>query len=720
MIAKTLFTLTFLSISFFALCQQAFDSLIIGKTKHLLPNDIVSYTFNYCEQNTTINPYEVFEILTGLKSYLNEHHNLKLWPSYYYYVANFYLCINKTDSASNYFSKTLTTTNNLPNELHFKALLAQAEILLQNGKLIESVNMLNNVKDKIQKDNSPEFLGMLFNQFAINNTYEENYSLASTQFQKAINYYKEINDTVKIAQTYTNLAEMYTKLGNYPMAIDFYQKSENIYRQTAHKWLLATNQLALGAIHLNASNLHSALRFLISAELLFNQLRGNEKLVVVYQIKGKTYTALRNFEQAQVYLTKAINKCKNIKHELYAELLYDHGNVYYKQELYTKAQNYYLQSLNSTVLPANKLTLYEKLSDVNSKLGNYRKAYKYQVMYNGLQQNILNNEIKSTKDRLNREFERQFLNNESEKSVLQKELSILTYSKQKRNNIYQLSIAILLTIALTLLFFLLKKRKSNINLHNKLQATIKLQRDELSKNSKKIDRISKSSKRILELSTKNIWEPFWVLENITNEIVDREFDNIAKSGNKAFDYDQLIMARNLLENILYWSMNQQKQIEFQPNSYNIEQILKPIIQTQTLRAKAKQISLNYMQSEKSELYVDKQTIQVALRNIIENAIKFSTLNGSISVSSKQSGNFIEIIIHDDGVGMTKEQIKSLFSKKKQHMASGTHGEKGMGLGLNLAKGFIETNFGKLHIDSSVAFGTSVSVLLPNKSPLKTT
>lgn len=715
MLKKTKLTSFLLLIHLFAWSQNAFDSIIVGQTKNFLPNEVVTYTFNYCSKNLETDPYTVFNILIGLKNYLNEHTNIKQWPSYYYQLANFYLLTDQPDSALLNYNKSLSYQGKLSAQTLLKTNLAVSYIHSIKNNITESFSILSKINDKIQHENSPELLGLLHKQYAINNVHEENYSAASIQFQKAINYFKQINDTIKIAQTNNELGHMYVKLGNYPMAIDFFEKAESIFRKSGCKWHLANNQLKIGETHFYASHLPDALRYLVSAEALFKHFGSPNKLLHVYLEKGKTYTALRNFDQAKLYLFKALNISEEQTHKpQYSTILLNIGNMHYKRELYRKAQIFYLKSLDHCSLPDTKLSLYDKLSDINSKLKNFSEAYKYQVLYNGMQRNILLNQINTKEKQLKREFERQYSNAESEKALMQKELAILIESKNKRKNIFRTTLFTLLVVILFLLIILLRKRSSNKKLQVQLRETIKLQRDEISKNTEMFDHLSKSSERILNLSTKNIWEPFWVLENITNEIVDQEFKEDLNINSKAFDDDQLIMARNLLENILYWSMNQQKQIELHPNVYTIDQLLKPIIKTQTIRAKAKKITLKYNQSLTNKLYIDKQTVQVALRNIIENAIKFSTLNGYITVTVKPSNKFTEVVIHDDGVGMTKEQIKSLFTNSKPHQASGTHGEKGVGLGLNLAKDFVEINFGKLSIESSVAYGTTVTVLLPNK------
>lgn len=704
-----LFTLASINLT----AQNVFDSVIIRETKNLLPTEIVTYTLNYCNKNVESNPYQTYSVLMGLKSYLAEHPNIKQWASYNYQLGNFYFVTDVLDSALNHYHYSLSSNEKLPLEIKTRIKLSISNIYTQQNNLTESINLLNEISNDVQKLNLTELFGILLMQQAINFAHDGNYAIASSQFERSFNYFKQSNDTVQIAQVYSNQAKMYASLNNYPMAIDLLSKSENIYRKWNNKWFLAKNQLEMGIMHYKASQYPDALRHLVSAEAIYKHYGEHIKLVDVYKAKGNIYTALRKYDQAEHYLSKALNYAI-LNNNQTALIYYSYGNLYYKKEEYNKAQHNYLKSLDINQAPQIKLALYEKLSDINSKLHNYKSAYKYQVLYNALQRNILSDEKNNKEARLKRDFEHQLNNTEAEKALIQRELSILLQSKSKRKVFYQLTNIALLLVVIILLFILIKKQKSNKKLHKHLTETIKLQRNEINQNTEKFNRLNKSSEQILSLSTKNIWEPFWVLENITNELVSQEFKNENLSKNKAFDDDQLIMARNLLENILYWSMNEQKQIEIHKNNFAIDEILKPIIQTQTIRAKAKAITLEYHQSSNPNLYIDKQTIQVALRNIIENAIKFSTQKGSILVSAKTINKHTEIVIHDDGVGMTKEQIKSLFSNNNPHQASGTHGEKGMGLGLNLAKSFIELNFGKINIESSVAYGTTVKITLPNQ------
>ena len=87
-------------------------------------------------------------------------------------------------------------------------------------------------------------------------------------------------------------------------------------------------------------------------------------------------------------------------------------------------------------------------------------------------------------------------------------------------------------------------------------------------------------------------------------------------------------------------------------------------------------------------------LNTIFRNLVSNAIKFSNQQGSINIISTFDDKFIEISVKDDGIGMSKETIESLFDNEKINSRIGTTNEQGSGLGLFLCKDFVEKHGGK--------------------------
>ena len=101
---------------------------------------------------------------------------------------------------------------------------------------------------------------------------------------------------------------------------------------------------------------------------------------------------------------------------------------------------------------------------------------------------------------------------------------------------------------------------------------------------------------------------------------------------------------------------------------------------------------------------DKNMIDLVLRNLISNAIKFTPAGGTISVSSKEERDNIILKIEDTGVGISSEQQKKLFGTGN-YTTRGTANEKGTGLGLVLCKEFIEKNGGRIWVESELGKGS---------------
>ena len=168
----------------------------------------------------------------------------------------------------------------------------------------------------------------------------------------------------------------------------------------------------------------------------------------------------------------------------------------------------------------------------------------------------------------------------------------------------------------------------------------------------------------------------------------------------------------LLDNLLNWAKAQTGQIIYKQEKIDLTNIIADVLEISNSIAKIKNISLNYTQSYEGEVYADVNMLQTILLNLISNAIKFTNLNGEVTIDAKQNGGNVEITVSDNGVGMSEETIKNLFKVDKSLIATGTANEKGSGLGLILCKEFIEKLGGVIGIESEVGKGSDVRFTLP--------
>ena len=105
-------------------------------------------------------------------------------------------------------------------------------------------------------------------------------------------------------------------------------------------------------------------------------------------------------------------------------------------------------------------------------------------------------------------------------------------------------------------------------------------------------------------------------------------------------------------------------------------------------------------------------LDTVLRNLIENPIKFTNAGYTIRIKATPKGKWIDVDAIDTGVGMAQSKVELLFNLGEKTATVGTNGESGTGLGLPLCKDLLETQGGRLHVESIEDEGSLFRVFLP--------
>ena len=169
----------------------------------------------------------------------------------------------------------------------------------------------------------------------------------------------------------------------------------------------------------------------------------------------------------------------------------------------------------------------------------------------------------------------------------------------------------------------------------------------------------------------------------------------------------------LLDNLLVWAVSQNKEKNFNPVKINLYELLGEEIESLNTSAKQKQIALNHSIEPNLNVTADLQMVKTILRNLISNAIKFTNINGEISINALEKQQFVEVAVKDDGIGVSSEAQKNLFRIDVFHSTPGTNDERGTGLGLLLCKEFVELHGGSIWIDSEPGKGSRFAFTLPH-------
>ncbi len=178
-------------------------------------------------------------------------------------------------------------------------------------------------------------------------------------------------------------------------------------------------------------------------------------------------------------------------------------------------------------------------------------------------------------------------------------------------------------------------------------------------------------------------------------------------------FDSANSTLNLLDNLLAWTVTQNKENRFNPVKINLNELITEEIGSINVFSKHKQITLSYSIAPDLNITADIQMVKTIFRNLISNAVKFTDIGGEITVNASEYGQFVEIIVSDTGTGISDDVLKNIFKKNTFHTKAGTNNEKGTGLGLLLCKEFVELHGGSILIESEPEKGSKFKFTLPH-------
>jgi len=177
-------------------------------------------------------------------------------------------------------------------------------------------------------------------------------------------------------------------------------------------------------------------------------------------------------------------------------------------------------------------------------------------------------------------------------------------------------------------------------------------------------------------------------------------------------YNSSRHAHDLLENLLTWSKMQTKGIQYNPERFNLHDKIKESVELMEGALERKNIKIETSGNNELEIFADVNMFTAIIRNLVSNAIKFTPVNGQVSIQFREEGDFCEISVNDSGVGISGENLRKIFRIDSNHSTLGTGGEKGTGLGLVLCKEFIEKHGGKIEVESQPGKGSQFTFTLP--------
>jgi two-component system sensor histidine kinase/response regulator len=283
----------------------------------------------------------------------------------------------------------------------------------------------------------------------------------------------------------------------------------------------------------------------------------------------------------------------------------------------------------------------------------------------------------------------------------------------KENRYFDLTSAYIVVVIVMYYTVTYLRRNYDYEKRSALEKTsaIALQNQHITQQNQELERINSEKNKLMSIIAHDLRSPLSNIQNYLELITEYELDTTER---RMVEGDLLKVTRrtiDMLGKLLIWSKAQMDGVNVKLGYVNLRDSLFNTIELEKAIALKKEIILTEEIDWNIRIVADNDMLQLVIRNLISNAIKFTQAGGQISFKAKRIGSECWLIIRDNGIGMSAEKQAELFSLQAQS-TFGTDNEKGVGLGLLLCKEFTELQGGHIWVESNIGEGTSFFVSMP--------
>lgn len=523
------------------------------------------------------------------------------------------------------------------------------------------------------------------------------FDIAIYSLFKALDYAERDKYQRGIAAANTALADVYSILGDHENSVMYYNKALSQI-STGDSLLLATILLNLGDEYYMSANYDSALACFDQSREIYERI-GSDRSGLAYNLGniGLVKAEQGNLTDAEDYVRRAIAELARLEdHYGIAIFLSYMAEIYQKQGLLNEARSLADSSMSISQryqLKAEVRDNSQRLADIYAMNADYETAYKYHQQYVALKDSISNDQIYNRIDNLENAFEL---------AKKQSELNLLRI--QQRNQRFIIVAAILVAVIisiLALIIFRYYRAKSKIN-------------QILEDQKRSLESLNETKDKFFSIISHDLRGPISSFHGVSSMI--KYFVDKGQTKSllaMADDIDESVdRLSGLLDNLLSWAMQQQGHLPNVPEKHDLKALISETVETFRNMSQGKGITLSTEVEDGVALWTDKNATMTILRNLINNALKFTPPGGQVSISGHEEKGQVSIRITDTGVGIAEKKLKKIFRLEDKKSTYGTAGEKGLGLGLQLVYEFVEMVGGQISATSREHEGTTFEVKLP--------
>ena len=584
-----------------------------------------------------------------------------------------------------------------------EALFRIGDYYSDKGKNEEAINKYNEAWEIAKEINNDKLKLRILNNLSSEYGYKGDIAEALNGYLEGLEIAEATDNKEMLSILNENIASLFASQKDYKHALIYYKKVKKINVELGNELIKAETFSNLASLQADMGELDYAMFNINKAIATFEKNSSPDWLAFAYETKGKVYLKQKKYKWALFWyeqsnlLHKTLNDARG-KIDLYNGM----AEAYLGQDKDVLSEQFALDAFdisNEIQFLEGKQKCAKTLYIINKNKNKFAAALSYHEMFQSLSDTLTRNENKKSltmlKVKTEHDNQKLALIEENEKALA------------KQQNYVNAALAILLIfIAITLLVSRGQKIQKRLNIELQSKQEILESRETA------LNESNETKTKLFSIIGHDLRGPIGALQGLLKMFKDGE---ISKNDFLEFipklrdDVDHIFFTLN---NLLSWGYSQMNGSVTKPTVVDIESLVEMNINLLSEIAENKSIKIVSEISANTLTWSDCDQIDIVIRNLMSNALKFTPDKGTVTVRSEEKQNHWEISVNDTGVGMDKVTQEKLFSKNANVTTYGTNNEKGTGLGLSLCKEMVEKNNGAIWVDSNLRKGSTFYFTLP--------
>lgn len=546
---------------------------------------------------------------------------------------------------------------------------------------------------------------------------QEHYLAYTELINKAKGLFQILNDSIGLGNCYISEAVTSNLQLNFKKSVEYYNRALEIFRSKKMSERVAVCLNNVGYVYFRMGELEKARAVLTEAIAINESIHNESVLMDSYENFGLVQYKLGKLEEAEACFNRVFELNDKLKEKANSEA-YVEALIYEAQICKTQGR---LEEQKELLLlakaNAEKFRYLQLMKDAFLQLSEYYiVAHDYDKAYESLTEfNVVDDSLtqKRTRDKAammtsvinSVQLETDFQNAQSN---LEKQK--LVNKQQGKTLIAVALIGILFFVMLVLLFVINRSRRA-------MNKTLAAHRVAMANKNRELQRLNQTKDKFFSVVAHDLRSPLNSLFGFSTLLV-KHSDSMTTEEIKRMGAQLRDAVGNTLkmtENLITWARTQMQEENTKPEMIDIQKAVEETFDVLGEAASKKGIKLNEEGVNGAQAYVDNNQFRLIMRNLVNNAIKYTKAGGEIAVRAFQENGNTQIIVEDTGLGMEEDVLEKLFSLEHTVSRVGTSGERGTGLGLVMCKDFVEKNHGSLAVESEKGKGSKFIVTLPSGS-----